>query len=155
VAKTIRQQIHDELHLIASAGMPPNKVMAKIASDWRKPDGLFVIQPSEVNAFLASLPIGRILGVGKVTEYRLKEIGATTVGRLQSINQSILEEKVRPIWLPTLRAGTWHRSQPCRCQPADEVDLGRGHAGTRCVSFGDVGLSNFAEAAHADLSLFH
>jgi DNA polymerase-4 len=60
VAKTIRHQIHDELHLIASAGMPPNKVLAKIASDWRKLDGLFFIQPSEVNAFLASLPVGRI-----------------------------------------------------------------------------------------------
>jgi DNA polymerase-4 len=93
VAKTIRQQIRDELHLTASAGVAPNKFLAKIASDWRKPDGLFVIQPSEVNAFLACLPIGRIPGVGRVTESRLKEIGATTVGRLQTINQSLLEER--------------------------------------------------------------
>jgi len=93
VAKTIRQQIRDELHLTASAGVAPNKFLAKIASDWRKPDGLFVIQPSEVNAFLISLPIGRIPGVGKVTESRLKEIGATTVGRLQTIDRSLLEER--------------------------------------------------------------
>jgi DNA polymerase-4 len=92
VAKTIRQQIRDELHLTASAGVAPNKFLAKIASDWRKPDGLFVIQPSEVNAFLISLPIGRIPGVGKVTESRLKEIGATTVGRLQTIDRLLLEE---------------------------------------------------------------
>jgi DNA polymerase IV len=91
VAKTIRRQIRDELHLTASAGVAPNKFLAKIASDWRKPDGLFVIQPSEVNAFLISLPIGRIPGVGKVTESRLKEIGATTVGQLQTIDRSLLE----------------------------------------------------------------
>ena len=93
VAKTIRQQIREELQLTASAGVAPNKFLAKIASDWRKPDGLFVIQPSEVNAFLASLPIGRIPGVGKVTESRLKEIGATTVGRLQCIDQSLLQAR--------------------------------------------------------------
>ena len=93
VAKTIRQQIREELQLTASAGVAPNKFLAKIASDWRKPNGLFVIQPSEVNAFLASLPIGRIPGVGNVTETRLKEIGATTVGRLQCIDQSLLQAR--------------------------------------------------------------
>jgi len=93
VAKTIRQQIRDELQLTASAGVAPNKFLAKVASDWRKPDGLFVIQPSEVTAFLTSLPVGRIPGVGTVTESRLKEIGATTVGRLQTIDQSLLEQR--------------------------------------------------------------
>ena len=68
VAKAIRQQIRDELHLTASAGVAPNKFLAKIASDWRKPDGLFVIQPDDVSAFLPPLPVGRIPGVGKVTE---------------------------------------------------------------------------------------
>src|ERR1700760_3969358 len=71
VAKAIRQQIREELQLTASAGVAPNKFLAKIASDWRKPDGLFVIQPAEVDAFLAPLPVGRIPGVGKVTEERL------------------------------------------------------------------------------------
>lgn len=93
VAKTIRGQIREELLLTASAGVAPNKFLAKIASDWRKPDGLFVIQPSEVNVFLAPLPIGRVPGVGKVTESRLKEIGATTVGRLQCIDQSLLQAR--------------------------------------------------------------
>ena len=93
VAKMIRQQVREELQLTASAGVAPNKFLAKIASDWRKPDGLFVIQPSEVAAFLTSLPVGRIPGVGAVTERRLKEIGATTVGRLQTIDQSLLEER--------------------------------------------------------------
>jgi DNA polymerase-4 len=90
VAKTIRQQIRDELHLTASAGVAPNKFLAKIASDWRKPDGLFVIQPEEVNAFLSPLAVGRIPGVGKVTENRLKEIGALTVGDLQTFELGTL-----------------------------------------------------------------
>ncbi len=61
-AIAIRQQIHEELSLTASAGVAPNKFLAKIASDWRKPDGLFVIQPHEVQAFLVDLPVGRIQG---------------------------------------------------------------------------------------------
>src|SRR5215468_9573971 len=56
VARTIRQQIRRELNLTASAGVAPNKFLAKIASDWKKPDGLFVIQPEEVDSFLAPLP---------------------------------------------------------------------------------------------------
>ena len=83
VAKAIRQQIRDELHLTASAGVAPNKFLAKIASDWRKPDGLFVIQPDDVPTFLPPLPVERIPGVGKVTEDRLKQIGVQTVGDLQ------------------------------------------------------------------------
>src|SRR6201990_49107 len=73
VARTIRQQIRQELNLTASAGVAPNKFLAKLASDWKKPDGLFVIQPEEVNAFLISLPIGRLPGVGQVTEEKLQK----------------------------------------------------------------------------------
>src|SRR5947209_117074 len=58
VARTIREQIRQELKLTASAGVAPNKFLAKLASDWRKPDGLFVIQPEEVDAFLVPLPVG-------------------------------------------------------------------------------------------------
>src|SRR5471032_2489660 len=74
VAIAIRQQIREELSLTASAGVAPNKFLAKIASDWRKPDGLFVIQPKDVDAFLPPLRVCRIPGVGKVTEDRLKQI---------------------------------------------------------------------------------
>ena len=65
VAKTIRQQIREELKLTASAGIAPNKFLAKIASDWKKPDGQFVIQPHEVQAFLLPLPVGHILVWGR------------------------------------------------------------------------------------------
>src|SRR5438552_14375283 len=62
VARTIREQIRQELNLTASAGVAPNKFLAKLASDWRKPDGLFVIQPEEIDAFLVPLPVGRLPG---------------------------------------------------------------------------------------------
>jgi DNA polymerase IV len=93
VAMMIRQQIREELNLAASAGVAPNKFLAKIASDWRKPDGLFVIQPDEVNAFLLPLPLSRIPGVGKVTETRLRGLGILTVGDLRGLGLEALEIK--------------------------------------------------------------
>ena len=60
VARTIRKQIREELNLTASAGVAPNKFLAKLASDWRKPDGLFVIQPDDIDAFLLPLPVGTL-----------------------------------------------------------------------------------------------
>jgi DNA polymerase-4 len=74
VARTIREQIRHELHLTASAGVAPNKFLAKLASDWRKPDGLFVIQPEDIDAFLLPLPVGRLPGVGKVTGEKLAKL---------------------------------------------------------------------------------
>lgn len=92
VAIAIREQIREELSLTASAGVAPNKFLAKIASDWRKPDGLFVIQPKDLECFLPPLPVGRIPGVGKVTEERLLQIGIKTVGDLQKFEVKTLEE---------------------------------------------------------------
>jgi DNA polymerase-4 len=91
VAIAIRQQICEELNLTASAGVAPNKFLAKIASDWRKPNGLFVIQPGDLDAFLPPLPVGRIPGVGKVTETRLQQIGIRTVGDLRAFDLATLE----------------------------------------------------------------
>lgn len=93
VARAIRDQIREELHLTASAGVAPNKFLAKIASDWKKPDGLFVIQPEDVDAFLLPLPVGRIPGVGKVTEEKLDKLGISTVGDLRTIEKSALEDR--------------------------------------------------------------
>ena len=92
VASTIRAQIREELNLIASAGVAPNKFLAKIASDWKKPDGLFVIQPQDVESFLTPLPVDRIPGVGKVTEARLQKLGIRTVGELRSFERQSLED---------------------------------------------------------------
>jgi DNA polymerase-4 len=91
VARAIRAQIREELNLTASAGVAPNKFLAKIASDWRKPDGLFVIQPDEVDSFLPPLPVGRLPGVGKVTEARLEKLGIRNVGNLRGLELPALE----------------------------------------------------------------
>ena len=93
VARRIREQIREELHLTASAGVAPNKFLAKIASDWRKPDGLFVIQPDEVDAFLLPLTVGRLPGVGKVNEGKLAKLGIKTVGELRSLELARLEQE--------------------------------------------------------------
>lgn len=91
VAKAIRQRIREELQLTASAGVAPNKFLAKIASDWKKPDGLFVIQPDDVDTFLPPLPVERLPGVGKVTAERLKTFGIHTVGNLRALELAVLE----------------------------------------------------------------
>jgi DNA polymerase IV len=91
VACVIREQIRQELNLTASAGVAPNKFLAKIASDWRKPDGFFVIQPGEVDAFLSPLPVGRLPGVGKVTGERLEKLGIRTVKDLRGLELPAIE----------------------------------------------------------------
>lgn len=93
VARTIREQIRAELNLTASAGVGPIKFLAKIASDWKKPDGLFVIQPEEVDSFLAPLPVCRLPGVGKVTEEKLKSFDVQTVGDLRRLELPRLERR--------------------------------------------------------------
>lgn len=90
-AQAIRAAIREETQLTASAGVAPNKFVAKIASDWRKPDGLFVVRPHQVEAFLAPLPVGRLPGVGKVSEARLAELGIATVADLRMLASTELE----------------------------------------------------------------
>ena len=93
VARAIREQIREELKLTASAGVAPNKFLAKIASDWRKPDGLFVIQPDEIDLFLLPLSVGRLPGVGKVTEDKLKSLEIQTVADLRKLDLPTLERR--------------------------------------------------------------
>src|SRR5215469_7061068 len=93
VARAIREQIRKELNLTASAGVAPNKFLAKLASDWRKPDGLFVVQPEEIDAFLLPLPVGRLPGVGKVNQQKLSNLGIKTVGHLRNLNLPVIEEE--------------------------------------------------------------
>ncbi len=92
VAQAIRAQIREETALTASAGVAPNKFLAKIASDWRKPDGLFVIRPDAVAGFLEPLAVGRIPGVGKVMDGKLAALGIRTVGDLRTWTERDLEQ---------------------------------------------------------------
>lgn len=80
LARRIKREIRDELHLTASVGVGPNKFLAKLGSDLRKPDGLVVIRPQEAQAVLAPLPVGKLWGVGPKTEARLQQLGLRTIG---------------------------------------------------------------------------
>lgn len=92
-AEAIRSAIREETALTASAGVAPNKFLAKIASDWNKPDGICVVRPHQVEAFLTPLPVGRLPGVGKVMEGKLAELGIATVGDLRGIPAQGLEQR--------------------------------------------------------------
>lgn len=92
-AEAIRAAIREETRLTASAGVAPNKFLAKIASDWNKPDGLFVVRPHQVMEFLAPLPVGRLPGVGKVMEAKLTAMGIATVGELRALAAADLEQR--------------------------------------------------------------
>ncbi|MCU1738817.1 MULTISPECIES: DNA polymerase IV [Pseudomonas] len=75
IAQDIRRRVSKQLHITVSAGVAPNKFLAKIASDWKKPNGLFVITPDQVEDFVAGLPVNKLHGVGKVTADKLGRLG--------------------------------------------------------------------------------
>jgi nucleotidyltransferase/DNA polymerase involved in DNA repair len=90
IARAVKKQIHEATGLTASAGVAPNKFLAKIASDWKKPDGLVVVEPNDVEGFLRDLPISRLWGVGPKTEERLLEMGLHTIGEIRERKQEDL-----------------------------------------------------------------
>ncbi|MEM9080436.1 MAG: DNA polymerase IV [Verrucomicrobiota bacterium] len=93
VAREIRQQIFEETQLTASAGIAPNKMLAKVASDWEKPDGQYEVRPEGVGEFVEGLPVRKIPGVGKVMGEKLAGMGVTTCGDLQAIDQVELAKR--------------------------------------------------------------
>jgi len=107
VAKKLKALIRGQLNLSASAGVAPNKFLAKIASGWKKPDGLTVIAPERVEEFLRELPVEALWGVGPVTAKKLRRIG---IGRLLDV-RSADEERLRGAvgslagWLKALSRG--------------------------------------------------
>src|SRR5262249_11967605 len=82
IARRIKARIKSETGLVASVGVAPNKLLAKLASDFGKPDGLVVLPANRVAEFLAPLPVGRLWGVGAKGERRLHALGICTVGQL-------------------------------------------------------------------------
>jgi DNA polymerase IV len=93
VARRIKQAISDEVELTASVGIAANRLVAKIASDLRKPDGLVVVPAGEEAAFLAPLPIERLWGVGQVTRRQLADYGVTTIGDLSRLPDELLRRR--------------------------------------------------------------
>ncbi|OED45284.1 DNA polymerase IV [Endozoicomonas sp. (ex Bugula neritina AB1)] len=87
MAQEIQQKIVDKLKITVSAGVAPNKFLAKIASDWKKPNGLFVIPPDEMESFIFELPVKKIHGVGKVTAGKLDKRSIITCGQLRQYSK--------------------------------------------------------------------
>lgn len=83
IAREIRERVREAVGVTVSAGIAPNKFVAKIASDWNKPDGMFVVRPHELDAFVAALPVRKIFGVGKVTAAKFEKLGVQTCGQLR------------------------------------------------------------------------
>ncbi len=94
MAEAMRKQIRMQTGITVSAGVAPNKFLAKIASDWNKPDGLKVIPPKEVDAFTQALPIEKLHGVGKVTAQRLHNMGIKTCADIRQYERFEFINKV-------------------------------------------------------------
>jgi DNA polymerase-4 len=90
IGADLRRRIHDELRLTASVGVATTKMLAKIASESAKPDGLLVVEPGEELAFLHPLPVRRLWGVGPATQRKLTDLGVETVGQLAGIPETVL-----------------------------------------------------------------
>jgi DNA polymerase-4 len=101
VAKRIKERIREELGLTASAGVAPNKFLAKIASGWQKPDGLTVIAPERVEQFLQQLPVETLWGVGPVTAKKLRAVGIARLVDVRSADRELLSRTVGSlgVWL--------------------------------------------------------
>src|SRR2546427_12604464 len=116
IAKRIKARIRGELGLTASAGVAPNKFLAKIASGWQKPDGLTVIAPERVEQFLQQLPVETLWGVGPVTAKKLRAVGIARLGDGRSADRELLSRTVGSLgeWL----APPSHRDHPRPRRPA-------------------------------------
>lgn len=93
MARHLRERVREEVGITISAGVAPNKFLAKIASDWQKPDGLFVITPEEVPAFVDALPVEKLFGVGQVTAGKLHDLGVKTCGDMKALGAPALVER--------------------------------------------------------------
>ena len=107
VARKLKARIFEETKLTASAGVAPNKFLAKIASGWKKPDGLTVISPARVEKFLQQLPVEALWGVGPVTARKLRSIGIEKLVDVRDAEKVLLEKTVGSLaeWLQQLSRG--------------------------------------------------
>jgi len=137
VARRLKAAIHETTGLMASAGVAPNKFLAKIASGWRKPDGLTVVAPERIESFLQQLPVDALWGVGPVTAERLRARGIQRLVDVRTADPEVLRATVGSMadWLQRLARGEDDRpvepnraskSSSSECTyPEDLTDLGR------------------------------
>ena len=110
IAREIRKRIFNETRLTASAGIAPNKMLAKIASDWRKPNGQFAVTPDKIEDFMRDLPVRKIWGVGPKSAEKFEREGIKTCGDLQKLSLADL----------TLRHGKWGQELYQLCRGLDD-----------------------------------
>ena len=113
-AQAIMRAVTEKAGITVSVGAAPNKFLAKIASDWNKPAGMYVITPGEVQAFLVNLPVGKIPGVGKVTQKKLQEKGIPTCGILQQHSQVELNQ-----WFGSFGQKLWDMARGIDDRPVE------------------------------------
>src|SRR3954470_7768645 len=114
VAKELKRKIHEETGLTASAGVAPNKFLAKIASGWRKPDGLTVIAPQRIEAFLQELPVEALWGVGPVTAGKLRELGITRLVQVRTADPEVLRRTLGSMADELRALASGHDDRPVR-----------------------------------------
>ncbi len=139
IAEDIRRRVREERRLTVSVGVGPNKLVAKIASDQDKPDGLTVVRPSQAAAFLAPLPVRRLHGVGPATEKILLSMGLKTIADLREA----------PVELLTNRFGHWGRAMQQRAWGIDDRAVHNDHV-RKSLSTERTFDENIAEAAAID-----
>jgi DNA polymerase-4 len=119
VARRLKDQIRATTGLTASAGVAPNKFLAKIASGWKKPDGLTVIAPERVESFLHGLPVDALWGVGPVTAKKLRAVGIEKLTDIRTADAALLRDTVGSLaeWLQQLARGEDHRQVVAEHEP--------------------------------------
>ena len=125
IASEIRNRIADQVGITVSAGIAPNKFLAKIASDWQKPNGQFVIEPEMVEEFVRKLPVRKLFGVGKVTAARMDKLGISSCGDLRKLERDQLDSHFGSFGkrLYELCRGIDHRTvQPTRIRKSVSVE---------------------------------
>ena len=121
VARRLKERIRAETGLTASAGVAPNKFLAKIASGWKKPDGLTVISPERVEPFLQRLPVDALWGVGPVTARKLRARGIERLVDVRTVECRGSPRNRRQPCRLAAPAGARHRRPSGRAEPRDEV----------------------------------
>src|SRR6185503_16256470 len=125
--RALKAAIAAETSLTASVGVAPSKLVAKVASDIRKPDGLVVVAPGEEESFLAPLPVRRLWGVGPKMEETLLRLGVQTVGELAALDPALLERRLGTHGHDLQELARGHDQRPVLGHPEEARSLGQEH----------------------------
>ncbi|GAB4420809.1 MAG: DNA polymerase IV [Bacteriovoracaceae bacterium] len=137
IARDIKRRIFEATQLTASAGVAPNMFLAKVASDWNKPNGLFVIRPQDVDAFSLNLPVGKIPGVGKVSEAKMHALGIKTCADLRKMPLHELQLHFGK-WASSLRERAYGRSDREICLEYERKSLSTEETFAKDLSYSEL-----------------